>query len=71
LKPKIDQGKGRNFMNMAKEEAKILIDRLSDQANWDDIMYEFYVRKKLDAALKAVEEGRVVSHAEVKKRFST
>jgi hypothetical protein len=58
-------------MNMAKEEAKILIDRLSDQANWDDIMYEFYVRKKLDAALKAVEEGRVVSHAEVKKRFST
>ncbi len=57
-------------MNMAKEEAKKLIDKLPDQANWDDIMYEFYVRKKLEVALKAAEEGRVVSHEEVKKRFS-
>ena len=57
-------------MNIAKEEAKKLIDKLPDQANWDDIMYEFYVRKKLEAALKAAEEGRVVPHVEVKKRFS-
>ena len=57
-------------MNMAKEEAKKLIDKLPDQANWDDIMYEFYVRKKLEVALKAAEEGRVVPHEEVKKRFS-
>jgi hypothetical protein len=33
-------------MNIAKEEAKKLIDKLPDQATWDDIMYEFYVRKK-------------------------
>jgi hypothetical protein len=32
-------------------------------------MYEFYVKKKLANALKAVEEGRVVSHEEVKKRL--
>lgn len=57
-------------MNMAKEEAKKLIDKLPDQANWDDIMYEFYVRKKLEVAFKAAEEGRVVPHEEVKKRFS-
>ncbi len=57
-------------MNIAKEEAKKLIDKLPDQANWDDIMYEFYVRKKLEVALKAAEEGRVVPHEEVKKRFS-
>ncbi|MBI4766186.1 MAG: hypothetical protein HY787_16565 [Deltaproteobacteria bacterium] len=55
-------------MNIAKEEAKKLIDKLPDQASWDDIMYEFYVRKKLEVALKAAEEGRVVSHEEVKKR---
>ena len=35
----------------------------------NDIMYEFYVKKKIDIALKAAEEGRVVSHEEVKKRF--
>ena len=56
-------------MQIAKEEARKLIDKLPEQATWDDIMYEFYVRKKLEAALKAAEEGRVVSHEEVKKRF--
>jgi predicted transcriptional regulator len=56
-------------MNIAKEEAKKLIEKLPDQASWDDIMYEFYVRKKLEVALKAAEEGRVAPHEEVKKRF--
>jgi predicted transcriptional regulator len=56
-------------MNIAKEEAKKLIEKLPDQASWDDIMYEFYVRKKLEVALKAAEEGLVVPHEEVKKRF--
>jgi len=58
-------------MNIAKEEARKLIDKLPDQATWDDIMYEFYVRKKLEVALKAAQEGRVVAHEEVKKRFSS
>ncbi len=56
-------------MYTIKEEAKNLIDNLPEQATWDDIMYEFYVKKKISAGLKAAEEGRVVSHEEVKKRF--
>lgn len=56
-------------MQIAKEEARKLIDKLPEEATWDDIMYEFYVRKKLETALKAAEEGRVVSHEEAKKRF--
>jgi len=32
-------------------------------------MYEFYVKKKLAVALKAAEEGHVVSHEEAKKRL--
>jgi len=56
-------------MSVIKEEAKKLIDKLPEQATWDDIMYEFYVKKKLAIALKAAEEGRVVSHKEVKKRL--
>ncbi len=56
-------------MTIVKEEAIRLIHNLPDQVTWDDIMYEFYVKKKLSVALKAVEEGRVVSHEEVKKRF--
>ncbi|MEK7881021.1 MAG: hypothetical protein AAB210_03900 [Deltaproteobacteria bacterium] len=56
-------------MSAVKEEAKKIIDKLPDQATGDDIMYEFYVKKKLGIALKAVFEGRVISHDEVKKRL--
>jgi predicted transcriptional regulator len=56
-------------MNIVKEEAKKLIDKLPDNATWDDIMYELYVKKKITAGLKAAEEGRAVSHEEVKKRL--
>ena len=56
-------------MNIAKEEARKLINKLPVQATWDDIMYEFYVRKKIEVALKAAEEGCIVPHEEVKKRF--
>jgi hypothetical protein len=56
-------------MNIAKEEARKLIDKLPDQATWDDIIYEFYVKKKIESALKAAQEGRVIPHEEVKKRF--
>ncbi len=56
-------------MSVAKEQAKTLIDKLPDQATWDDIMYEFYVKKKLVIATKAAEEGRVIPHKEVKKRL--
>ena len=56
-------------MSIVKEEAKKLIDKLPDHATWDDIMYELYVKQKPASALNAAEEGRVVSHEEVKKRF--
>ncbi len=53
----------------AKQAAREIIERLSDQASWDDIMYELYVRQKIEAGLKAVEEGRTVPHEEVKQRL--
>lgn len=58
-------------MNSTKKEARKLIDQLPEHATWDDIMYEFYVKKKLEVALKAADEGRVISHEEVKKRFNS
>lgn len=56
-------------MSVVKEEAKKLINKLPDNATWDDIMYEFYVKKKITVGLKAAEEGRVVSHEDAKKRL--
>lgn len=56
-------------MSTVKEEARELIDSLPDQATWDDLMYTFYIRKKVDAGLDAAQKGDVVSHEEVKQRF--
>jgi len=56
-------------MNTVKDEARELIDQLPEEATWDDVMYELYVKKKLAIALKAVEDGEVESRDEVKKRL--
>lgn len=56
-------------MNPLKEEAQKLIERMPEHVTWDDIMYEFYVRKEIDSAIQAAEEGRILSHEEVKKRL--
>jgi predicted transcriptional regulator len=56
-------------MSIAKEEARKLIETIPDTASWDDIMYEFYVRKKIEIGLEEADAGRVVSQEEVEKRF--
>lgn len=56
-------------MPTTKKQALEMIKKLPEQATWDDIMYDIYVRKKIAAGIKAADEGRVVPHEEVKKRF--
>jgi len=56
-------------MQRAKDAARQIIDHLPEQATWDDIMYELYVKQKIEAGLKAADEGRTVSHQEAKKRL--
>lgn len=56
-------------MNPLKEEAKKLIEQLPEEATWDDIMYEFYVRQKIDSAIQSAEAGRVLSHEDVKRKL--
>ncbi len=38
-------------------------------SDWNDIMYELYVKQRIEAGLKAVAEGRAVAHEEVKRRL--
>jgi len=52
-----------------KQAAKQLIEHLPDQASWNDIMYELYVKQKIEAGLQAIAEGRTVPHEEVKQRL--
>ena len=57
-------------MPEVKESALNLIESLPADCSWDDIMYEIYVKKKVERGLQDVEDGRVVSHEDVKKRFA-
>jgi predicted transcriptional regulator len=57
-------------MNAVKEEARKLIDSIPDTASWDDIMYQFFIRQKVEAGLEAVDAGRVLSQEEVEKKFA-
>ncbi len=56
-------------MQSAKDAVRQIIDRLPDQATWEDVMYEMYVKQKIDAGMKAVEEGRTIPHEEMKRRL--
>ena len=57
-------------MQTTKEAARQAIDRLPDQATWEDIMYELYVKQKIEAGLRAAEEGRTIAHEEMKRRIA-
>lgn len=52
-----------------KEEARRLIDRLPEDATWEDIQYEVYVRQAIEAGLKDSREGRTVPLDEARRRF--
>ena len=53
----------------AKESVQQTLDHMPDQASWDDIMHELYVKQKIEKGLQAAKEGRVVSHEEAKRRL--
>lgn len=56
-------------MLTAKETAKQVIDRLPEQATWDDILYELYVKQKIEAGLAAAADGKTVAHEDAKRRL--
>ena len=52
-----------------KAEAARIVRDLPDSASWEDLMYQLYVRQKIENGLADVKAGRVHSHASVLKEF--
>ena len=52
-----------------REEARRLVDHLPDDATWEDLQYEIYVRQSIEAGLADCQAGRVVSTDEVRRRL--
>jgi hypothetical protein len=59
------------MMSAVKEEARKIIDDIPENASWDDIMYQFYVRQKLDTAIEEMEAENLVPHEEIEKWLLT
>lgn len=57
-------------MSKIKEEVIKMISNLPDEVGYDEIMAEIYFRQKVDRSMMQIEEGKVISHEETKKRMS-
>ncbi len=44
-----------------KEAVKLLVDQLPDNATWDDLMHEIYVRQSIEGGLADSRAGRTTS----------
>jgi len=54
----------------AKQEVQELLRELPDDATLEDIQYHIYVKQKIAQGLADVRAGRVISQADIEKRFS-
>ncbi len=53
----------------AVDEAKKVIEKLPKDSSWEQIMYKIYVRQKIEKGLEADNNGKLISHEDMKKKF--
>ncbi len=44
-----------------------MIERMSDDASLEEITYELFFRERVDRGLQELDEGKTISHEEVKR----
>lgn len=52
-----------------KNDALRLIEALTDDATWDDLMYKIYVRQSIEAGLEDSNAERTMAVKEVRAKF--
>jgi predicted transcriptional regulator len=57
-------------MKPAKEEVRKLLEKLPDDASFEDIQYHIYVQQKVERGLQDVAEGRLVDEEEAERRMA-
>jgi len=55
--------------NNIKQEAYHLFQKLPENATWDDLMYEIYVRQAIEAGIEDSEAGRTIDVGQVRAKF--
>lgn len=54
---------------MRKDEAHDLVDRMSEDSTWDDLIYEIYVRQVIEKGLADSDAGRTKDVGEVRREY--
>ena len=54
-----------------KDEAQRLVDALSEDATWDDLMVTLYVRQAIDQGIASADAGQLIPISEVRRRIGT
>ncbi len=54
---------------MIKDQAHKLVDQMSPQATWDDLMHEIYVRQAIEQGLADSQAGRTKQVREVRAKY--
>jgi predicted transcriptional regulator len=53
-----------------KEAALHIVSRLGTECTWDEVLYEIYVCRRIEAGLKAEAEGRIIPHERVFAKYA-
>jgi predicted transcriptional regulator len=56
-------------MSALKQAAHELVNQLPETATWRDLAYEIDLRRKLEEGLRDLDEGRIIAHEDVRRRF--
>ena len=54
---------------MNKDEAHNLVDKMSDNATWDDLMHEIYIRQVIEKGLADSHAGRTTEVRKVRAKY--
>lgn len=57
-------------MSKPKEEVRLLLDRLPEEASFEDIQYHIYVQEAIRRGREAADRGELVDQEEVERRMA-
>ena len=52
-----------------KSQALNMVRTLTESSSWDDLMYQIYVRQKIEAGMEDIAKGRTLGHTAIRKAF--
>jgi predicted transcriptional regulator len=59
-----------NTTEPVRDAAKAILDKLPDDASWEDVQYHLYVRQQIEAGLEDDAAGRLIDTDEMRRRLA-